>query len=65
MLRFKDLFFAVMRFRRRAAHKWIEWMIKRHHWHGVVLDTNTPNAPCLRVKTLVVINQYGQEHVIR
>lgn len=43
----------------------IDRLIVRYHWHGTVLDTTVPNVACIKVKSLVVVNGYGQEHVIR
>jgi hypothetical protein len=62
---FAGLRWAVYRAYKRAAYRRIERLIAKHRWHGTVLDTQVPNAPCLRVKSLIVINSYGQERIIR
>lgn len=61
----KQAYWAVWRWRRRQAWRVIEWLIVRHRWHNTVLDTAIPNVACLKVKQLIVVNSYGQEHVIR
>jgi len=50
------------RLEKRTAHKLIQWLSKRYFYHGTILDTNWPNAGCLKVERLVVRNQYGQTH---
>jgi hypothetical protein len=58
-------YWAAHRTERRLAWRLIEWLIVRYRYHNTVLDTAVPNVPFLRVKSLVVTNGYGQEHVIR
>ena len=52
-------------FEKRTAWRLIEWLIRRHRWHNTVLDTRVPNVPFIKVKSLTVVNGYGQEHVIK
>lgn len=56
-----------MKFRRayRSFGWWLIARLIRHfHWHNTILDTNVPNVGCLKVKSLIVVNSYGQEHKI-
>lgn len=40
-------------------------LIRHFRWHNTVLDTGVPNVRFLRVKSLTVVNGYGQEHSIK
>lgn len=54
----------------RKAYRRFGWwligkLIKHFKWHNAVLDTHAPNVPFLKVKSMTVVNGYGQERVIR
>jgi hypothetical protein len=59
---FTRLKWKIYRAHRRAMHRLIEHLAKKYKWHNNVLNTTVPNVPCLKVKTITVISQYGQEH---
>jgi hypothetical protein len=52
---------ALRRAHKRLASRLIGWLIQRYRWHNCVLDTRIPNVGCLHVKSIVVVNGYGQE----
>jgi len=54
---------SVRRLEARIARRLIEWLIKRYRWHNTVLGTSIPNVGCLKVKSITVVNSYGQERV--
>jgi hypothetical protein len=55
----------VRRAYRRMGWRLIEALIRHFRWHNTALDTRVPNVPFLKVKSLTVVNGYGQEHQIR
>lgn len=59
---FRKVKWSIYRSHKRRMHSLIEYLIKKYRWHNNVLDTSIPNVPFLKVKTITVVNGYGQEH---
>lgn len=59
---FVDMKWKLYRAHKRQMIKLIEYLIKRYKWHESILDSNMPNVKCLKLKSITVVNSYGQEH---
>jgi hypothetical protein len=58
----KKIYWAFKRTEKRVAYRLISFLIKRYKWHNTVLNTRIPNVSFLKVKSITVVNGYGQEH---
>lgn len=59
---FTNVKWSLYRAHKRQMFRLIEYLVKRYKWHNNVLDTSLPNVPFLKVKSITVVNGYGQEH---
>ena len=59
---FTNVKWAAYRAHKRQMFRLIEYLVKRYKWHNNVLNTNMPNVPFLKVKSITIVNGYGQEH---
>jgi hypothetical protein len=47
---------------KNRIHRLIRYLISKSHWHNTILDSNIPNVKFLKLVSITVVNEYGQEH---